>query len=48
MFRKAQADVLRCLIFPQRKDIQFTLIVEERNQKMLTFKELESDDLNFS
>ena len=34
------------VLFTQPKDIQFT-VTEERNQKMFTFKKLESENLTF-
>ena len=46
-FPKPKDDVLKCLgFFPQAKD-QFTVIEEERNQKIFTFKKLESENFDF-
>ena len=39
------SNVLFC---PQLKDIQFAITEEEINQKIFTFKELESDNFDFS
>ena len=36
------------LFWPQHKDIQFTVTVEETNQKIFTFKQPESENLDFS
>ena len=36
-------NVLKCLIF-QTKDVQFTVIEEEKKQKIFTFKKLESEN----
>ena len=38
------SNVLFC---PQPKDIQFTVIEEERDQKIFTFKKLESENFDF-
>ena len=49
MFPKAQDNVLECLVLSTtHKDIQFTVIEEERNQKIFTFKKLELKNLGFS
>ena len=48
MFPKAQVDVLKCPQFcPQPKDNQFTVTEEETNQKIFSFKKLESYNLDF-
>ncbi len=41
MFPKAEGDALKCLVCPQPRDIQFTVIEEWRNQKIFTFVEAE-------
>ena len=43
VFPKTQDDVLKCLVLSQPKDIQFTVIEEERNQEIFTLKKLESE-----
>ena len=45
LFSKAQDDVL--FFCPQPKDNQFTVIKEERNQEIFTFKKLESEIFYF-
>ena len=44
MSDNGEKNVLFC---PQLKDIQFTVTEEERNQKLFTFKKLESDNFDF-
>ena len=43
VFPKAQDDVLECRVFSTTKDNEFTVIEEERNQKIFTFIKLESE-----
>ena len=46
-FPKPKTTSLNVLFFPQPKDIQFTVTEEERNQKIFTFKKLESENFGF-
>ena len=42
MFPKAQNNIIK---YRHPKDFQFLIIKEERNQKIFTFKKLESENL---
>ena len=44
MSDNGEKNVLFC---PQLKDIQFTVKEEERNQKIFTFKKLESENFDY-
>ena len=46
-FPKPETTSSNVLFCPQPKDIQFTVIEEERNQKIFTFKKLESENFDF-
>ena len=46
LFPKAQHDVLKCLVLSTTHN-QITVIEEERNQKIFTFKKLESENVYF-
>ena len=44
MLITARYDILECPDFQNLKKIQFSVIEEERNQKMFTFNKLESEN----
>ena len=46
-FPKPKTTSSNVLFRPQPKDIHFTVVEEERNQKIFTFKKLESENLHF-
>ena len=46
-FPKPKTTSSNVLFCPPPKDIHFTVIEEERNQKIFTFKKLESENFDF-
>ena len=45
VFPRSQYDVLKCLVCPQLKHIQFTAIEEERDLNVFTFFKLDLENI---